>query len=79
MVVQICIGSSCHLKGSYKVIEAMQRHVKENGLEEAVQIKAAFCLGECTRGVSVRVDEGPVESVQPENVRAFCAARFSKA
>ena len=57
MDVFVCIGSSCHLKGSREVIEALQRLVAERGLEDRVVLKGSFCTGRCTEGVCVRVGE----------------------
>ncbi len=70
MKVTICIGSSCHLKGSRQVVEALQRLVKENGLQDKVELGGAFCIGNCQNGVSVTVD-GAIHSVNPDNVGSF--------
>jgi NADH:ubiquinone oxidoreductase subunit E len=66
-VINVCIGSACHLKGSYEVIQKFQEKIKEHNLEEEVELKAAFCLGECTKSVSVKIDNSPVISVSPES------------
>lgn len=55
--IYICVGSSCHLKGSYQIIKAFEELIKKHGLENKVELNASFCLGQCTRGVSVKVDE----------------------
>lgn len=70
MKVTICIGSSCHLKGSREVVEGLQRLVAENALEEKVELGGAFCMGNCQNGVSVKVDD-EIFSVTPETVKSF--------
>lgn len=70
MVIQVCIGSACHLKGSYDVINRLTELVKEKKLEEELTIKAAFCLGDCTKAVSVKFDE-QIYSVLPDTVDSF--------
>ncbi|PLX33175.1 MAG: hypothetical protein C0604_03985 [Clostridiales bacterium] len=70
MEISICVGSACHLKGSYDVIRAMEKLVKEKGMEDAITIKAAFCLGQCTKAVSVQFD-GKIHSVRKETVGDF--------
>lgn len=67
MNVYVCVGSSCHLRGSYKIIELMKENIEKNGLEEKVNLSAAFCLGKCTTGVTIKVDEEIVCGVSPEN------------
>ncbi len=68
MVIDVCVGSSCHLKGSYDVIQKLQGLVKERGLEDKITIKASFCLGNCADGVSVMLDGELLKCVTPENV-----------
>lgn len=65
--INICIGSACHLKGSYTVIEKFKSKIAEYKLEQQVELKAAFCMGECTKAVSVKFGDGEVVAVSPEN------------
>lgn len=55
--INVCVGSSCHIRGSYKIIELLNNAIKENSLEDKVTVSAAFCLGHCMNGVSVKVDD----------------------
>ena len=70
MKVVICIGSSCHLKGSRQVVEKLQTLVREHGLEDKVDLGGTFCMGDCVNGVNVTVD-GEKHSVSPETVNEF--------
>ena len=70
MKVVICIGSSCHLKGSRQVVEKLQTLVREHGLEDKVELGGTFCMGDCVNGVNVTVD-GEKHSVSPETVNEF--------
>ncbi len=70
MKVTICIGSSCHLKGSRQVVSALQNLVSENNLGDKVELSGTFCLGKCQQGVCVTVDE-ELYSVTPETVEEF--------
>ncbi|HIQ80269.1 MAG TPA: NAD(P)H-dependent oxidoreductase subunit E [Candidatus Scatavimonas merdigallinarum] len=67
MKVYVCVGSSCHLRGSYDIIQLMKDRLKKNGLEDNVELSAAFCLGKCTQGVSVKVDDEIICGVSKEN------------
>lgn len=71
MTVQICIGSACHLKGSYVVIETLKNLLQQEGLENRVTLKSSFCMGACTGGVSIRIDEQLPLSVTPETIHEF--------
>lgn len=58
MNIKICVGSSCHLKGSYEVIDQMKKIAKKYDVEDLVELQASFCLGFCAEGgVSLKVDE----------------------
>ena len=70
MKITICIGSSCHLKGSRKVVEELQRLITENDLGDKVELAGSFCLGRCQEGVCVEVDD-VFFSVSPDTVEEF--------
>ena len=70
MKITVCIGSSCHLKGSRRIVEVLQDMVRENNLDDKVELGGTFCIGKCQQGVCVMVDE-EVFSVSPENVKSF--------
>jgi NADH:ubiquinone oxidoreductase subunit E len=69
--ISVCIGSACHLKGSYNVINSLQELIEDNNLGERVGVEAVFCLNHCTQAVSVKVNDGEVESVSPKTVKEF--------
>ncbi|ACB84422.1 (2Fe-2S) ferredoxin domain-containing protein [Natranaerobius thermophilus] len=71
MIINVCVGSACHLKGAYDVINSIEKKLEEKNLTDKVELKAAFCLGECTKAVSVKVDDGPVHSLALEDVEDF--------
>ncbi len=75
MKVTVCIGSSCHLKGSRQVVEALQQKVAEHGLKEKVELGGTFCMGKCQQGVCVTVD-GQFHSVSPDTVEDFFRAEI---
>ncbi len=68
--ITVCIGSSCHIKGSRQVVEALQTLIAEKELEEAVELGGTFCMGKCQQGVCVSVND-EFFSVSPESVRDF--------
>lgn len=70
MKVTVCIGSSCHIKGSRQVVEQLQQLIADNGLKDKVDLGGTFCMGKCQQGVCVTVDE-EFHSVSPETVEEF--------
>lgn len=57
MVVKVCVGSSCHLKGSYDVIESMKQVLKKYEVEDMIDLQASFCLGYCAEGVTMKAEK----------------------
>lgn len=66
MKISVCVGSSCHLKGSYNIINLMKENLEKNGLTDKVELAASFCLGKCTNGVSVKVNDEVITGVTPD-------------
>ncbi len=75
MKVTVCIGSSCHIKGSRQVVEQLQKLIAENNIGDKVDLGGTFCLGNCQKGVCVTVDE-EFHSVSPETVGEFFASEI---
>ncbi len=70
MKVIVCIGSSCHIKGSRPVVEKLQELINKNNLNEKIDLGGTFCLGNCQKGVCVTIDD-QFYSVSPDTVEEF--------
>ncbi len=68
--VTVCIGSSCHIKGSRQVVEELQNMIAANGLKDKVELGGTFCMGKCQMGVCVTIGD-EFFSVSPETVKEF--------
>ena len=70
--ITVCIGSSCHIKGSRQVVEKLQTLIAENGVADKVELGGTFCMGKCQQGVCVTVND-EFYSVTPDSVGEFFA------
>ena len=68
MIINVCVGSSCHLKGSYDVIQKLKEMIEEKKLEDKIELKASFCLGNCSHVVAMNIDGEPLYDVNPTNI-----------
>ena len=68
--ITVCIGSSCHIKGSRQVVEQLQDLIAKHNVGDRVELSGTFCMGKCQQGVCVTVDD-EFHSVTPENVAEF--------
>ncbi|MBE6574278.1 MAG: (2Fe-2S) ferredoxin domain-containing protein [Ruminococcaceae bacterium] len=70
MIIQICVGSSCHLKGSPEIVELFQKAIEQYRLEDEITLAGSFCMGKCNRiGVSVSIDDEIHTGVTKENFK----------
>lgn len=77
MKITVCIGSSCHIRGSRQVVERLQQLILENGIGDKAELAGTFCMGKCQMGVCVSVD-GEVFSVTPDSVDEFFSENILK-
>lgn len=79
MIVQICVGSACHIKGSEKIVELFQNAIAKNGLEDEITLAGSFCTGRCNReGVTVTVDDEVYTGLTPEKFDEFFEEKILK-
>lgn len=69
--LEVCIGSACHLKGSYNVIQTFQQEIEKKSLHDKIELKAQFCMQRCGgEGVIIRID-GKIYSLDPNESKEF--------
>lgn len=71
MKIKICIGSACHLKGSYEVIDILKSLVADCDIDGEIELMPSFCMGACGKGVSIKIDDGKIFSILPETTKEF--------
>ena len=72
MIIQVCVGSSCHLKGSAQIVELLQKAVEEHHLENDITLAGSFCIGKCNRiCVTIQDDDAIHTGVTTENFKEF--------
>ena len=76
---QVCVGSSCHLKGSQDIVELFEKAVKDHNIEDEVVLSGSFCIGKCNRvGVTVQVDDEIHVGITRENFKEFFTENILK-
>lgn len=68
MKISVCVGSSCHLKGSHEVITRLQELIKEYKLSNDIELCASFCLGNCAQGVSLLIDDELISNANESTI-----------
>ena len=71
LTIVICVGSSCHVRGSEDLAENLEGLITKHELQEQVELVGAFCMERCSMGVSVRIGESEFSGLRPEEAEAF--------
>lgn len=72
LIIQVCVGSSCHLKGSQDIVELFQKAIEEHSLDDDVVLMGSFCIGRCNRtGVTVQINDDVHTGVTVEGFSEF--------
>lgn len=72
----ICLGSSCFARGNKKILESIQRYIKENQLDGRVKFRGNHCFGKCNKGPVLKIGENIYEQVSQENLIAILEKEF---
>ncbi len=66
--VQVCVGTSCYLKGSASLLKLLTNQLEKLGLTEFVDLQAAFCCQECAGGPMLVIDDAPMAEVSADKM-----------
>ena len=72
VVISVCVGSSCHLKGAPEIAKMIEDNVNKNNLQDDVAVIGSFCSDRCNRvGVTVTVGDDVYTGITRENFIEF--------
>ena len=70
--VEVCVVSSCHLKGAPQIVELLQKKIADEQLDDDIILSGSFCTGKCNRiGVTITVGDNIYTGVTPESFSDF--------
>lgn len=70
MIITICIGSSCHLKGSREIVQTLEKLIALHQLDDKIELNGSFCIGQCVKGVCVKIND-ELFSLIPDDTEKF--------
>ncbi|MFN4191150.1 MAG: NAD(P)H-dependent oxidoreductase subunit E [Pseudothermotoga sp.] len=65
MLVKVCMGSSCHLKNSYRIVQKLEELRKTF---PDISIYGSLCFGHCSEGVCVQIEGTIHKGVTEKNI-----------
>lgn len=72
MIVEICVGSSCYLKGSEEIVKLFQKAIENNKLDNEIILTGRFCSSKCNRvGVTIKINDDIFTGITPDTFDSF--------
>ena len=75
--VCVCVGSSCHIKGSNPVVQALTKLIEKNAMQSEVNLRASFCMGECRDGVCMEIQGEKIRNVSLSNIEGIFNSKIA--
>lgn len=66
MEIKVCMGSSCYLKGSYQLVQELQKR-QEQG--QQFDLSGSLCFGKCAEGLCAQVEGELVTHLSSQNMQ----------
>jgi NADH:ubiquinone oxidoreductase subunit E len=66
MIVTVCVGSSCHVKGARDIIARFNDFLASEALADKVELKGTFCMERCGEGINWKIDDETFSSSSVE-------------
>ena len=74
--MQICLGSSCFSRGNKDVVAFIKEYLRKNHLDDKVIFKGARCMGLCSNGPNLRINEKIIEGITLSGVEQILENEF---
>lgn len=74
--LQICMGSSCFSRGNKELVLFIKGYLKKNHLDDRVILRGARCLGHCTNGPNIVINDLVIENVSLQEIEALLDKEF---
>jgi NADH:ubiquinone oxidoreductase subunit E len=81
--VTVCVGSSCHIRGSRNVLKRFAEIIKREGLEndvalEEVALVGSFCMERCGECMNWKFDDEEISSESLELAEETLRQKLAK-
>jgi NADH-quinone oxidoreductase subunit G len=74
--VTVCVGSSCHVRGSRAVLKRFAEIIKAEGLDDEVALLGSFCMERCGEGMNWKFEDEYASSASVEEAEEALRARL---
>ena len=71
LTIQVCVGSSCFLRGAMNVIAEFKNIIAHYKMDDLLILKGNFCLERCNEGATVKIGEKVFTGIRCEDVNGL--------
>ena len=69
--MHICLGSSCFSRGNKNVVMFIKDYMRKNHLEDKFIFKGARCMGHCSNGPNIIINDELIEGVNLSKIESI--------
>lgn len=66
--ILICMGSSCFARENRENLRIIEEYLRVHGLSDSVHIEGSLCLGNCSQGPNIRINDRDYHQVHSEDL-----------
>ncbi len=77
--VTVCVGSSCHVRGSRAVLKRFAEIIETENLRDDVALIGSFCMERCGEGMNWKFNDEEVTSANVEEAEQTLRAKLEEA
>ena len=77
--VTVCVGSSCHIRGSRAVLKRFAEIIRDENLENEVALVGSFCMERCGESMNWKFDDEEISSTSVEEAEETLRSKLAEA
>ncbi len=79
VTVTVCVGSSCHIRGSRTLLKRFAEIIEQRGLQEQVLLAGSFCRERCGETMNWKFGDEEIASTSAEEAEQKFFDKLSQA
>lgn len=78
MDIRVCVGSSCFIEDSNRIIKYLEEQIEKYDLKQKIVLSACLCMNNCINRINISVDGVMIEKVDKTNIQQLFEERILK-
>ncbi|MGN1125784.1 MAG: (2Fe-2S) ferredoxin domain-containing protein [Candidatus Gastranaerophilaceae bacterium] len=78
VTIKVCMGSACFARENAENIEFLEKYIKDNGLEDKIELLGSRCEGACADGPNIYINDKKYTKVDTEKLKSLVEGLFNE-